>query len=96
MPSKLSSSVNEVQTGKFCVKSDVTLPSSTQTPVCSRTFKSGRLEMIGFERYRVGRFSSGYDASSQQVIILLRPKKKPKAKVNRTDRNSIETGRTTV
>jgi hypothetical protein len=51
MPSKLSSSVNEVQTGKIWVKSDVTLPSSTQTPVCSRTFKSGRLEMIGFERY---------------------------------------------
>jgi hypothetical protein len=26
---------------------------------------------------------SGYDASSQQVIILLRPKKKPKEKASR-------------
>jgi hypothetical protein len=51
MPSKLSSSVSEVQTGKICVESDITIPSSTQTPICRHTFKSGRLEMIGFERY---------------------------------------------
>jgi hypothetical protein len=39
MPSKLSSSVSEVQNGKVVQQSDITIPSSTQMPVCSSTFE---------------------------------------------------------